>query len=169
MKGVFTVGFVVIAFIQLALAIMQSSGKRLHIDEYARRTFVRCFRRVRKALWAVSALYLVAVLCVVFFTDVRAFFFDIISTKSIAAIRSLMNAVFGTTSVRALLGIMIIGAVWVGAFFVALAILCCLVVASVVPYVAEERGECDYRENDEAPKENIIAEKLFLKNLRMNN
>lgn len=71
MRGVFAVGFGVIACIQIIFAIAEVSGNVMKVNERVRGILMLVFRRLRKFFYLLDVAYLLAVLFVFSFTDVR--------------------------------------------------------------------------------------------------
>lgn len=66
MRGVFAVGFGVIACIQIIFAIAEVSGNVMKVNERVRGILMRVFRRLRKFFYLLDVAYLLAVLFVFF-------------------------------------------------------------------------------------------------------
>lgn len=169
MKGVFAAGFAVIACIQIIFAIAEKSGNRINLNEHVRATLMRIFKRLRKLFYLVDVAYIAAVLCVVFFTDLRTYLLSIISTDTLEFARAALRGIFGTNSFIVLFYIAIVGVTEAFCVIVTTAIICCLVVATAITVdiaieTIEDHRDCSQKEDD-----CVKVEKLFLKHLRFNN
>lgn len=169
MRGVFAVGFGVIACIQIIFAIAEVSGNVMNVNERVRGILMRVFRRLRKFFYLLDVAYLLAVLFVFFFTDVRTLILENISQNTIEATRAAVKGIFGTNSFMVLLYIAIIGVTEALSIIVVTAVACCIVVA--IAYVYEFEKESAQVENDERTnkiEKSFAIEKPFSVNLRLN-
>lgn len=169
MRGVFAVGFGVIACIQIIFAIAEVSGNVMNVNERVRGILMRVFRRLRKFFYLLDVAYLLAVLFVFFFTDVRTLILENISQNTIEATRAAIRGIFGTNSFMVLLYIAIIGVTEALSIIVVTAVACCIVVA--IAYVYEFEKESAQVENDERTnkiEKSFAIEKPFSVNLRLN-
>lgn len=169
MRGVFAVGFGVIACIQIIFAIAEVSGNVMNVNERVRGILMRVFRRLRKFFYFLDVAYLLAVLFVFFFTDVRTLILENISQNTIEATRAAIRGIFGTNSFMVLLYIAIIGVTEALSIIVVTAVACCIVVA--IAYVYEFEKESAQVENDERTnkiEKSFAIEKPFSVNLRLN-
>lgn len=169
MRGVFAVGFGVIACIQIIFAIAEVSGNVMNVNERVRGILMRVFRRLRKFFYFLDVAYLLAVLFVFFFTDVRTLILENISQNTIEATRAAVKGIFGTNSFMVLLYIAIIGVTEALSIIVVTAVACCIVVA--IAYVYEFEKESAQVENDERTnkiEKSFAIEKPFSVNLRLN-
>lgn len=169
MRGVFAVGFGVIACIQIIFAIAEVSGNVMKVNERVRGILMRVFRRLRKFFYLLDVAYLLAVLFVFFFTDVRTLILENISQNTIEATRAAVKGIFGTNSFMVLLYIAIIGVTEALSIIVVTAVACCIVVA--IAYVYEFEKESAQVENDERTnkiEKSFAIEKPFSVNLRLN-
>ena len=169
MRGVFAVGFGVIACIQIIFAIAEVSGNVMNVNERVRGILMRVFRRLRKFFYLLDVAYLLAVLFVFFFTDVRTLILENISQNTIEATRAAVKGIFGTNSFMVLLYMAIIGVTEALSIIVVTAVACCIVVA--IAYVYEFEKESAQVENDERTnkiEKSFAIEKPFSVNLRLN-
>lgn len=169
MRGVFAVGFGVIACIQIIFAIAEVSGNVMNVNERVRGILMRVFRRLRKFFYLLDAAYLLAVLFVFFFTDVRTLILENISQNTIEATRVAIKGIFGTNSFMVLLYMAIIGVTEALSIIVVTAVACCIVVAIAFTY--EFKPESAQVENDERTnkiEKSFAIEKPFSVNLRLN-
>lgn len=169
MRGVFAVGFGVIACIQIIFAIAEVSGNVMNVNERVRGILMRVFRRLRKFFYFLDVAYLLAVLFVFFFTDVRTLILENISQNTIEATRAAVKGIFGTNSFMVLLYMAIIGVTEALSIIVVTAVACCIVVA--IAFVYECETECAQVENDERTnkiEKSFAIEKPFSVNLRLN-
>ena len=169
MRGVFAVGFGVIACIQIIFAIAEVSGNVMKVNERVRGILMRVFRRLRKFFYLLDVAYLLAVLFVFSFTDVRTLILENISQNTIEATRVAVKGIFGTNSFMVLLYMAIIGVTEALSIIVVTAVACCIVVASAFTY--EFETECAQVENDERTnkiEKSFAIEKPFSVNLRLN-
>lgn len=169
MRGVFAVGFGVIACIQIIFAIAEVSGNVMNVNERVRGILMRVFRRLRKFFYFLDVAYLLAVLFVFFFTDVRTLILENISQNTIEATRAAVKGIFGTNSFMVLLYMAIIGVTEALSIIVVTAVACCIVVA--IAYVYEFEKESAQVENDERTnkiEKSFAIEKPFSVNLRLN-
>ena len=169
MRGVFAVGFGVIACIQIIFAIAEVSGNVMKVNERVRGILMRVFRRLRKFFYLLDVAYLLAVLFVFFFTDVRTLILENISQNTIEATRVAVKGIFGTNSFMVLLYMAIIGVTEALSIIVVTAVACCIVVAIAFAY--EFETECAQVENDERTnkiEKSFAIEKPFSVNLRLN-
>lgn len=169
MRGVFAVGFGVIACIQIIFAIAEVSGNVMKVNERVRGILMRVFRRLRKFFYLLDVAYLLAVLFVFFFTDVRTLILENISQNTIEATRVAVKGIFGTNSFMVLLYMAIIGVTEALSIIVVTAVACCFVVALAFTY--EFETECAQVENDERTnkiEKSFAIEKPFSVNLRLN-
>lgn len=169
MRGVFAVGFGVIACIQIIFAIAEVSGNVMKVNERVRGILMRVFRRLRKFFYLLDVAYLLAVLFVFFFTDVRTLILENISQNTIEATRVAVKGIFGTNSFMVLLYMAIIGVTEALSIIVVTAVACCFVVAIAFTY--EFETECAQVENDERTnkiEKSFAIEKPFSVNLRLN-
>lgn len=169
MRGVFAVGFGVIACIQIIFAIAEVSGNVMNVNERVRGILMRVFRRLRKFFYLLDAAYLLAVLFVFFFTDVRTLILENISQNTIEATRAAVKGIFGTNSFMVLLYMAIIGVTEALSIIVVTAVACCIVVAIAFTY--EFKPESAQVENDERTnkiEKSFAIEKPFSINLRLN-
>ena len=169
MRGVFAVGFGVIACIQIILAIAEVSGNVMKVNERVRGILMRVFRRLRKFFYLLDVAYLLAVLFVFFFTDVRTLILENISQNTIEATRVAVKGIFGTNSFMVLLYMAIIGVTEALSIIVVTAVACCIVTAIAFTY--EFETECAQVENDERTnkiEKSFAIEKPFSVNLRLN-
>lgn len=169
MRGVFAVGFGVIACIQIIFAIAEVSGNVMNVNERVRGILMRVFRRLRKFFYFLDVAYLLAVLFVFFFTDMRTLILENISQNTIEATRAAVKGIFGTNSFMVLLYIAIIGVTEALSIIVVTAVACCIVVA--IAYVYEFEKESAQVENDERTnkiEKSFAIEKPFSVNLRLN-
>ena len=169
MRGVFAVGFGVIACIQIIFAIAEVSGNVMKVNERVRGILMRVFRRLRKFLYLLDVAYLLAVLFVFFFTDVRTLILENISQNTLEATRVAVKGIFGTNSFMVLLYMAIIGVTEALSIIVVTAVACCFVVAIAFTY--EFETECAQVENDERTnkiEKSFAIEKPFSVNLRLN-
>lgn len=169
MRGVFAVGFGVIACIQIIFAIAEVSGNVMKVNERVRGILMRVFRRLRKFFYLLDVAYLLAVLFVFSFTDVRTLILENISQNTIEATRVAVKGIFGTNSFMVLLYMAIIGVTEALSIIVVTAVACCIVVAIAFTY--EFETECAQVENDERTnkiEKSFAIEKPFSVNLRLN-
>ena len=169
MRGVFAVGFGVIACIQIIFAIAEVSGNVMKVNERVRGILMRVFRRLRKFFYLLDVAYLLAVLFVFSFTDVRTLILENISQNTIEATRVAVKGIFGTNSFMVLLYMAIIGVTEALSIIVVMAVACCIVVAIAFTY--EFETECAQVENDERTnkiEKSFAIEKPFSVNLRLN-
>ena len=169
MRGVFAVGFGVIACIQIIFAIAEVSGNVMKVNERVRGILMRVFRRLRKFFYLLDVAYLLAVLFVFFFTDVRTLILENISQNTIEATRVAVKGIFGTNSFMVLLYMAIIGVTEALSILVVTAVACCIVTAIAFTY--EFETECAQVENDERTnkiEKSFAIEKPFSVNLRLN-
>ena len=169
MRGVFAVGFGVIACIQIIFAIAEVSGNVMKVNERVRGILMRVFRRLRKFFYLLDVAYLLAVLFVFFFTDVRTLILENISQNTIEATRAAVKGIFGTNSFMVLLYMAIIGVTEALSIIVVTAVACCIVTAIAFTY--EFETECAQVENDERTnkiEKSFAIEKPFSVNLRLN-
>ena len=169
MRGVFAVGFGVIACIQIIFAIAEVSGNVMKVNERVRGILMRVFRRLRKFFYLLDVAYLLAVLFVFFFTDVRTLILENISQNTIEATRVAVKGIFGTNSFMVLLYMAIIGVTEALSIIVVTAVACCVVTAIAFTY--EFETECAQVENDERTnkiEKSFAIEKPFSVNLRLN-
>lgn len=169
MKGVIAVGFGVIACIQIVFAIAEVSGNVMNVNERVRGILMRVFRRLRKFFYLLDVAYLLAVLFVFFFTDVRTLILENISQNTIEATRVAVKGIFGTNSFMVLLYMAIIGVTEALSIIVVTAVACCIVVAIAFTY--EFKPESAQVENDERTnkiEKSFAIEKPFSVNLRLN-
>ena len=169
MRGVFAVGFGVIACIQIIFAIAEVSGNVMKVNERVRGILMRVFRRLRKFFYLLDVAYLLAVLFVFFFTDVRTLILENISQNTIEATRVAVKGIFGTNSFMVLLYMAIIGVTEALSIIVVTAVACCIVTAIAFTY--EFETECAQVENDERTnkiEKSFAIEKPFSVNLRLN-
>lgn len=169
MRGVFAVGFGVIACIQIIFAIAEVSGNVMNVNERVRGILMRVFRRLRKFFYLLDVAYLLAVLFVFFFTDMRTLILENISQNTIEATRAAVKGIFGTNSFMVLLYMAIIGVTEALSIIVVTAVACCIVVA--IAYVYEFEKESAQVENDERTnkiEKSFAIEKPFSVNLRLN-
>ena len=169
MRGVFAVGFGVIACIQIIFAIAEVSGNVMKVNERVRGILMRVFRRLRKFFYLLDVAYLLAVLFVFSFTDVRTLILENISQNTIEATRVAVKGIFGTNSFMVLLYMAIIGVTEALSIIVVTAVACCIVV--VIAFVYEFETECAQVENDERTnkiEKSFAIEKPFSVNLRLN-
>lgn len=169
MRGVFAVGFGVIACIQIIFAIAEVSGNVMNVNERVRGILMRVFRRLRKFFYLLDVAYLLAVLFVFFFTDVRTLILENISQNTIEATKVAVKGIFGTNSFMVLLYMAIIGVTEALSIIVVTAVACCIVVA--IAFVYEFETECAQVENDERTnksEKSFAIEKPFSVNLRLN-
>ena len=169
MRGVFAVGFGVIACMQIIFAIAEVSGNVMNVNERVRGILMRGFRRLRKLFYLLDVVYLLAVLFVFFFTDVRTLILENISQNTIEATKAAVKGILGTDSFMVLLYVAIIGVTEALSIIVATAVVCCIVVAIVFTY--EFKPESAQVENDERLgiiEKSFAIEKPFSINLRLN-
>ena len=169
MRGVFAVGFGVIACIQIIFAIAEVSGNVMKVNERVRGILMRVFRRLRKFFYLLDVAYLLAVLFVFFFTDVRTLILENISQNTIEATRVAVKGIFGTNSFMVLLYMAIIGVTEALSIIVVTAVACCIVTA--IAFVYEFERESAQVENDERTnkiEKSFAIEKPFSVNLRLN-
>ena len=169
MRGVFAVGFGVIACIQIIFAIAEVSGNVMKVNERVRGILMRVFRRLRKFFYLLDVAYLLAVLFVFFFTDVRTLILENISQNTLEATRVAVKGIFGTNSFMVLLYMAIIGVTEALSIIVVTAVACCIVTAIAFTY--EFETECAQVENDERTnkiEKSFAIEKPFSVNLRLN-
>ena len=169
MRGVFAVGFGVIACIQIIFAIAEVSGNVMKVNERVRGILMRVFRRLRKFFYLLDVAYLLAVLFVFFFTDVRTLILENISQNTIEATRVAVKGIFGTNSFMVLLYMAIIGVTEALSIIVVTAVACCIVTA--IAFVYEFETESAQVENDERTnkiEKSFAIEKPFSVNLRLN-
>lgn len=169
MRGVFAVGFGVIACIQIIFAIAEVSGNVMKVNERVRGILMRVFRRLRKFFYLLDVAYLLAVLFVFFFTDVRTLILENISQNTIEATRVAVKGIFGTNSFMVLLYMAIIGVTEALSIIVVTAVACCIVVS--IAFVYEFETESAQVENDERTnkiEKSFAIEKPFSVNLRLN-
>ena len=169
MRGVFAVGFGVIACIQIIFAIAEVSGNVMKVNERVRGILMRVFRRLRKFFYLLDVAYLLAVLFVFFFTDVRTLILENSSQNTIEATRVAVKGIFGTNSFMVLLYMAIIGVTEALSIIVVTAVACCIVTA--IAFVYEFETESAQVENDERTnkiEKSFAIEKPFSVNLRLN-
>lgn len=169
MRGVFAVGFGVIACIQIIFAIAEVSGNVMKVNERVRGILMRVFRRLRKFFYLLDVAYLLAVLFVFSFTDVRTLILENISQNTIEATRVAVKGIFGTNSFMVLLYMAIIGVTEALSIIVVTAVACCIVTA--IAFVYEFETESAQVENDERTnkiEKSFAIEKPFSVNLRLN-
>ena len=169
MRGVLAVGLGVIACIQIIFAIAEVSGNVMKVNERVRGILMRVFRRLRKFLYLLDVAYLLAVLFVFSFTDVRTLILENISQNTIEATRVAVKGIFGTNSFMVLLYMAIIGVTEALSIIVVTAFACCIGVA--LAFVYEFETECAQVENDERTnkiEKSFAIEKPLSVNLRLN-
>lgn len=169
MRGVFAVGFGVIACIQIIFAIAEVSGNVMKVNERVCGILMRVFRRLRKFFYLLDVAYLLAVLFVFSFTDVRTLILENISQNTIEATRVAVKGIFGTNSFMVLLYMAIIGVTEALSIIVVTAVACCIVVS--IAFVYEFETESAQVENDERTnkiEKSFAIEKPFSVNLRLN-
>ena len=169
MRGVFAVGFGVIACIQIIFAIAEVSGNVMKVNERVCGILMRVFRRLRKFFYLLDVAYLLAVLFVFSFTDVRTLILENISQNTIEATRVAVKGIFGTNSFMVLLYMAIIGVTEALSIIVVTAVACCIVTA--IAFVYEFETESAQVENDERTnkiEKSFAIEKPFSVNLRLN-
>ena len=169
MRGVFAVGFGVIACIQIIFAIAEVSGNVMKVNERVRGILMRVFRRLRKFFYLLDVAYLLAVLFVFFFTDVRTLILENISQNTIEATRVAVKGIFGTNSFMVLLYMAIIGVTEALSIIVVTAVACCIVTAIAFTYEFEtECAQVEYDERTNKIEKSFAIEKPFSVNLRLN-
>ena len=169
MRGVFAVGFGVIACIQIIFAIAEVSGNVMKVNERVRGILMRVFRRLRKFFYLLDVAYLLAVLFVFFFTDVRTLILENISQNTIEATRVAVKGIFGTNSFMVLLYMAIIGVTEALSIIVVTAVACCIVTAIAFTYEFEtESAQVENDERTNKIEKSFAIEKPFLVNLRLN-
>ena len=169
MRGVFAVGFGVIACIQIIFAIAEVSGNVMKVNERVRGILMRVFRRLRKFLYLLDVAYLLAVLFVFFFTDVRTLILENISQNTLEATRVAVKGIFGTNSFMVLLYMAIIGVTEALSIIVVTAVACCFVVAIAFTYEFEtESAQVENDERTNKIEKSFAIEKPFSVNLRLN-
>ena len=169
MRGVFAVGFGVIACIQIIFAIAEVSGNVMKVNERVRGILMRVFRRLRKFFYLLDVAYLLAVLFVFFFTDVRTLILENISQNTIEATRVAVKGIFGTNSFMVLLYMAIIGVTEALSIIVVTAVACCFVVAIAFTYEFEtESAQVENDERTNKIEKSFAIEKPFSVNLRLN-
>ena len=169
MRGVFAVGFGVIACIQIIYAIAEISGNVMHVNERVRGILMRVFKRLRKLFYILDVAYLLAVVFVFFFTDVRTLILENISQNTIEATRVAVRGIFGTDSFMVLLYMAIIGVAEALSIIVVTAVACCVVVA--IAYKCDvyvEIVQVYNAEREENIEKTFLVEKPFSINLRSN-
>lgn len=170
MRGVFAVGFGVIACIQIIYAIAEISGNVMHVNERVRGILMRVFRRLRKFFYILDVAYLLAVVFVFFFTDVRTLILENISQNTIEATRAAVRGIFGTNSFMVLLYMAIVGVAEALSIIVVTAVACCIVVAIAYECdVCVEIVQVQNAEREEDIDKTFLVEKPFSINLRQNN
>ncbi len=169
MKGVFAVGFAVIACMQIFFAIAEKSGSRVNLNARVRSMLMRIFRRFRILFYLVDVVYVAAVLCIVFFTDLRTYLVANISKDTLESVHVAMRGVFGTNSFMVLFSIAIVGVTEAICIILASAILCCLVVTTVITVMVATQSAENDRNYSQKEDDCVKVEKLFLKHLRFNN
>lgn len=169
MKGVFAAGFAMIACIQIIFAIAQRSGNRMNLNERVRSTLMRIFKRLRRLFYLVDVAYVAAVLCIVFFTDLRTYLISNISNDTLEFARIALRGIFGTNSFMVLFYIAIVGVTEAFCVIVATAILCCFVVATAITVAIATQSIENDRDHSKKEDDCVKVEKLFLKHLRFNN
>ena len=169
MRGVFAVGFGVIACIQIIFAIAEVSGNVMKVNEIVRVILMRVFRRLRKFFYLLDVAYLLAVLFVFFFTDVRTLILENISQNTIEATRVAVKGIFGTNSFMVLLYMAIIGVTEALSIIVVTAVACCIVVSIAFTYEFEtESAQVENDERTNKIEKSFAIEKPFSVNLRLN-
>ena len=169
MRGVFAVGFGVIACIQIIFAIAEVSGNVMKVNERVRGILMRVFRRLRKFFYLLDVAYLLAVLFVFSFTDVRTLILENISQNTIEATRVAVKGIFGTNSFMVLLYMAIIGVTEALSIIVVTAVACCFVVAIAFTYEFEtESAQVENDERTNKIEKSFAIEKPFSVNLRLN-
>lgn len=169
MRGVFAVGFGVIACIQIIFAIAEVSGNVMKVNERVRGILMRVFRRLRKFFYLLDVAYLLAVLFVFFFTDVRTLILENISQNTIEATRVAVKGIFGTNSFMVLLYMAIIGVTEALSIIVVTAVACCIVTAIAFTYEFEtESAQVENDERTNKIEKSFAIEKPFSVNLRLN-
>ena len=169
MRGVFAVGFGVIACIQIIFAIAEVSGNVMKVNERVRGILMRVFRRLRKFFYLLDVAYLLAVLFVFSFTDVRTLILENISQNTIEATRVAVKGIFGTNSFMVLLYMAIIGVTEALSIIVVMAVACCIVVAIAFTYEFEtESAQVENDERTNKIEKSFAIEKPFSVNLRLN-
>lgn len=163
----FAVGFGVIACIQIIFAIAEVSGNVMKVNERVRGILMRVFRRLRKFFYLLDVAYLLAVLFVFSFTDVRTLILENISQNTIEATRVAVKGIFGTNSFMVLLYMAIIGVTEALSIIVVTAVACCIVVA--IAFVYEfETAQVENDERTNKIEKSFAIEKPFSVNLRLN-
>ena len=169
MRGVFAVGFGVIACIQIIFAIAEVSGNVMKVNERVRGILMRVFRRLRKFFYLLDVAYLLAVLFVFSFTDVRTLILENISQNTIEATRVAVKGIFGTNSFMVLLYMAIIGVTEALSIIVVTAVACCIVTAIAFTYEFEtESAQVENDERTNKIEKSFAIEKPFSVNLRLN-
>lgn len=169
MRGVFAVGFGVIACIQIIFAIAEVSGNVMKVNERVRGILMLVFRRLRKFFYLLDVAYLLAVLFVFSFTDVRTLILENISQNTIEATRVAVKGIFGTNSFMVLLYMAIIGVTEALNIIVVTAVACCIVVAIAFTYEFEtESAQVENDERTNKIEKSFAIEKPFSVNLRLN-